>query len=383
MAILRSLLFSASLLVACISHHASCHNHPHGHHHKGGVKTPISSPEWKYAAGNPDRSYQAPATTYTYMVPNMPNPRLEWNENYGYCGSVAMITGGLKYGLYISQYDNRYIASNGTDESQESSQLLLGVNDYWAATQHKLNNYLWEGDQTSATAFMEWMKKMVVSGYVVMMGIYENSSVFGQSPDPDYDHIVPVVGWGSNHPLTDTSYYDDDVIYFTDNGLYTPDGNTPIYSFSYPLSTFMNSRSNADSSNAPVYSMNAAPTLNDPNYAIALTGIMDDDGTTMEVYMDTDKNYEEPEIVDGSNTRPSAMSLTLTVTVTGLTSGTEYNLYQYSHFQNVPTSSFNANAGQADASTTFTASGTTYTKTITGWQSDERVIFRCVPASAP
>lgn len=32
---------------------------------------------------------------------------------------------------------------------------------------------------------------------------------------------MPVYGWGSNHPLTDPGFYADDVIYFSDNGLYT------------------------------------------------------------------------------------------------------------------------------------------------------------------
>jgi hypothetical protein len=65
--------------------------------------------------------------TYTHQL-NIP-PRLQWNENYGYCGSTSMICAGLYFGAYISQYDNRRIASNSTNQKEESSQLLLGVND--------------------------------------------------------------------------------------------------------------------------------------------------------------------------------------------------------------------------------------------------------------
>jgi len=57
-------------------------------------------------------------------------PRLQWNENYGYCGSTSLVTASLYLGgLYASQYDNRNVASNGTNQKQEGSQLLLGVND--------------------------------------------------------------------------------------------------------------------------------------------------------------------------------------------------------------------------------------------------------------
>lgn len=76
-------------------------------------------------------------------------PRLQWNENYGYCGSTSMICAGMYFGEYISQYDNRNIASNGTNQKSESSQLLLGVNDYWAAHQHKMTNLLWDYSDTS------------------------------------------------------------------------------------------------------------------------------------------------------------------------------------------------------------------------------------------
>ena len=38
-------------------------------------------------------------------------PRLQWNSNDVYCGEVSMISAGLYYGQYLSQYDVRAIAS--------------------------------------------------------------------------------------------------------------------------------------------------------------------------------------------------------------------------------------------------------------------------------
>jgi len=178
------------------------------------------------------------------------------------------------------------------------------------------------------------------------------------------------------------SYYADDVIYFSDNGLYTPSGNTPVYHISAAIGTFAQSRKNADSKSAAVYSVNGSPTSDDPNFGIAITGIVDEDGFTVPTRVDTDKNYEKPEITDGSNTRPSAETIVLTVTASGLTVGTSYNMYQYNQMTNVPSSQFNGNAGQAFASWSFTATGSTYVQSAT-IQSNQYAIFRTVPASAP
>src|SRR5579859_6230620 len=59
-------------------------------------------------------------------------PRFQWNENFGYCGEVALISAGLFYGQYLSQYDARATASS-KPQYRSSSQLLLGVNDTHAA----------------------------------------------------------------------------------------------------------------------------------------------------------------------------------------------------------------------------------------------------------
>jgi hypothetical protein len=235
---------------------------------------------------------------------------------------------------------------------------------------------------TSYQDFIVWIKTNVLQNNVVIIGIYENSAVFGQSPDPDYDHIVPVIGWGSNHALTDLSYYDDDVIYFSDNGLYTPDGKDPVYKMSYTVQQFGNSRKAADTSSAPVYSLNSAPTVDDPNFGIAITGVVDEESNCLPTRVDTNVNYESPEIQDKSNIRPTPMALVLTVTASGLTVGQSYNMYQYNDFDSVPSSQFNANSGNAAEKYTFTANATTYEQVV-NIQSDQITVFRTVSTSAP
>jgi hypothetical protein len=120
------------------------------------------------------------------------------------------------------------------------------------------------------------------------------------------------------------------------------------------------------------------------NYGVAFTGVMDLDGDTLPVRVDTNANDEEPAIEDGSNARPASMALVLTVTVSGLKPGTAYVLYRYNSFESVPDSQFNAHQRNAAQRWSISiASGTTYTLPPQNIQSDEMAIYRAVSAAAP
>lgn len=320
----------------------------------------------------------------TYSASNAIPPRLQWNENFGYCGEVSFISAGLYYGQYLSQYDARAIASKNTPQSKSSSQLLIGVNDTYAATQMHLTYAEWNTtSETSTNQFLAWVKGEVAAGYPVAIGIYTNEYLFygKTSPsagDPDYDHIVPVTGVASNSPLNST-YYASDVITFSDNGLWTGTSNgQPQYVFSYPFGTFEASRRTANAKTGSVYSV----TNDNANYGVAITGIVDQSRETVPVRLATSVNYESPEIKNGSNTRPASMPLTLTVSVSGLTPGTAYNLYRYNAMASVPNSAFNANAASAYEKWSFVATGTSYV-TTENIQSSDEAIYRAVPGSAP
>jgi hypothetical protein len=100
---------------------------------------------------------------------------------------------------------------------------------------------------------------------------------------------------------------------------------------------------------------------------------------------------------DGSsctNTPPKhAMKpLILQATLSGLTPGVVYNLYEYTFSQitgtggnaalAVPTQNFNQNAAMATRKTQFTATKPTYVHTVNR-SSRHTVVFRAVPATAP
>eukprot|EP01040_Poterioochromonas_malhamensis_P016133 gene16133-18238_t len=117
----------------------------------------------------------------------------------GYCGEVSLITAALVLGgLYLSQYDSRAAACG--IQSQATCQMLIGENDQVAATAMHLNSVEWATDKEQSTEeFLVWVKQNTLKGYVVIIGIYQNYYEFydDSSPlagDPDYDHIVPVLG---------------------------------------------------------------------------------------------------------------------------------------------------------------------------------------------
>lgn len=306
----------------------------------------------------------------------------------GYCGEVSLIVAGLHYGQYLSQYDSRIASCD--NKSQAKCEMLLGINDEKAATAMHLQSIEYGTlKERSSEDFLVWVKQQVLAGYPVVIGVFMNYYEFyhisaANAGDADYDHIVPVIGIRSNHPFdaTDTdklkssasTYYADDEIIFSDNGLYGLPSNPP-YIFNYTFASFQKSRADANKKGGDIYSLpNTAS-----NYGIVITGLMDDNKETFPVRVDTNVNYEKPEIVEGDTTRPKPMEIILTVTVSGLTPNQSYSLYRYNDLSKIPTNSFTKQAANAYESWKFTATSTTYTMTKT-IQSNEIVAFRCVKA---
>ncbi len=311
-------------------------------------------------------------------------PRLQWEANYGYCGETALISAGLYYGQYVSQFDARAIASPNAKQSKRGSQLLLGVNDGAAAAQMRLKAVEWDSVTTpNANKFLAWVKGNVVSGYPVIISVYENFSKFenedGGAGDDEYDHIVPVIGVSSTKSLTEpAAYYADDVITFSDNGLWSPDGK-PKYLYRFKFAAFQANREEANDESRPAYSLPSGT----KNYGVTITGVIDRDGKTLPVRLTTDVNEEKPAMGEGSNDRPASANVNLTVTVSGLKPGEHYNLYRYDSFDNVPESGFNAKATKAQKHWEIDIKdGSTYRlkETI---RSDQVAVYRAVPVTAP
>lgn len=325
-------------------------------------------------------------------------PRFQWNHNGGYCGETSFIAAGLYYGQYLSQYDVRSIASPGKKQNAYSNgaysaQLLLGVNDKQTATSLRLSYEEWPRENLNDTKdFIQWVKAHVLNGHPVIIGVFNNFRLlFEQSSlpgDSQYDHIVPVLGFGTSNAA---AYDDNDIIVFSDNGLYNPGNSIPFYHqfrmkpehAVVAAEPFLCDRQTANKESGNIYSLlKLTSGENTPhrNYAIAITGVEDSLNETKPVRVTTDLNYEIPAIGSDSNTRPAPVSLKLTVTVSDLQPNVAYTLYTYDHESKVPTSHFNEHSANAHQVHNFTiAEGDSYTLTVPV-NSDQKVFFRAVAA---
>jgi len=342
-------------------------------------------------AGDAETS-SARAARPSFVQNNDIPPRLQWLANDGYCGETAFVSAGLYYGQYASQYAVRALASPGVPQSRARSQLLLGANDTRAATAMHLAFEAWPGGNDPSTdAFAAWIKRNVVRGYPVVIGVYENRALLGSTPpDAQYDHIVPVVGVASNLPPGDPRYNANDSITFSDNGLH---GFLPKPGHTRPLSTYLNvyaagafqrTRKAALAPGAPWYSLpENTPHKGPGNFGIALTGVIDGDRETLPVRIVTNVPWEYPYMRNGSNLAPKPERLQLAITVSGLRPGVAYNLYRFDDFAAVPNSGINAHAGAAAQHWSIRIANGSQYLLQQSILSNQTVIYRAVPASAP
>lgn len=314
--------------------------------------------------------------TRLHSVLNDIPTRLQWEGNYGYCGEVSMISAGLYYGQYLSQYDVRAIASPNLKQYKPQAQLLLGVNAVSTAQRLRLTSKAVASKHPEI--FYAWIKEHVVKGYPVIMGVFTNEYLFYGATHPNagdavYDHLVPVLGVGSDFPLN-TGYHPTDVIQFSDNF-----AQSPYYALE--IKDYLANRQVANAQHGNTYSLPAYPIT---KYGLAITGVLDKYHETLPVRLTTNINYERPAIVNNTATRPKARPIKLTITLSSLQAGEHYNLYYYANQNDVPSEFFNktsANAGILPWKT-LSASGNTWTTSLT-IKSSDKAFFRAVKANGP
>jgi hypothetical protein len=299
--------------------------------------------------------------------------------------------------------------------------------------------------------YLSWIKSEVIAGHQVTIGV-----LLQGGDDPQYDHIASVTAIGTNHGPSDPSYYGDDVLYFDDHGLYNLDGDSPAeinpaipmgaggdntrctpYIFGYTFDSLARTRAQANRPSAQAYSIiipgvfptdtitggdgeDSSVTITGHNYGFSVSGAIDNSvggpylvPIKVTIPKATHTNgaanprdpkagwqYENSMIgsaEDGSSCtnlppRYAMRPLTLRATLSGLTPGVVYNLYEYTFHGiagtgtaaalAVPTENFNQNAAMATKRIQFTATKTTYEHRVTR-TSKQIVVFRAVPATAP
>jgi hypothetical protein len=277
-------------------------------------------------------------------------PRLQWDNNNGYCGECSIQQIALFYGTYISEYNVRQII----DPTQRQ--------DVWVPDNSgpifdalRLNYTAWNSSLPTPQYqnYLVWAKSHLQQMHPVIIDVYVQGGT-----DPDYDHIIPATGFSS--PDTNT-FHGTDTLTFNDN--YDP---TP---FTRAFSTLNDTR--AMQGNGAVYEY-CIPTETD--YGAAVTGIQDASGAARTVSVSVDR-WNEPNLSEGA----SPVQMNATIQVSSLTKGSTYMLLRYNGYQNVPTNNYLSSA--YNSATTFVATNNTQTL-YDSFLSSATVIYRCVASAA-
>jgi hypothetical protein len=132
--------------------------------------------------------------------------------------------------------------------------------------------------------------------------------------------MLTVIGVTSDFP--DDDYHDSDVLLLDDHlGI----------NYSIPFKSFALTRQDANSPSSSQYYASRA----DAAYGMAVTGIVDTDGSSLPISVATAPTVELPEIDEDSDTRPPAATLNLTVTVSNLVVGQEFVFCVFSDIASV------------------------------------------------
>ena len=274
-------------------------------------------------------------------------PRQQWDENGGYCGETSIQSFALYFGTYASQFRIREFIN-----PDQQSQLLVGVNEQIAlrALQLKYDQWNFNRPIPQSKNYLAWVKQSIQRGAPVIGALY----IRGMT-DPDYDHIVPMIGFRSS---SDSNRYQPrDVLLFNDNF-----ANSTL---SRTFGTLAATRRGANTRSF----MYAIPSRVD--YGCAVTGIVDTLRETVPVRLQVDRSWE-PNLIAGA--QPVAMDATLVVQ--SLVPGKTYSLLRYDDPAAVPDSGFLANGGYTRAHS-FTATAATQTFTDQ-FLSNAVVTYRCV-----
>ena len=251
---------------------------------------------------------------------------------------------GLYFGNYISQNICRTIAGG---------ELLIGNDNGEAALSSMSFNYAeWDYTQSSPQYqnYLVWIKQQLYHYHPVIITVY----IKGMT-DPDYDHIIPAIGFTSSDTTTfnntDQIMYNScyDSTYFTRTfqtiwDLRSMTGNGATYEYCIPKNV---------------------------NYGCAVTGIKDAQHVTKPVNLKIDR-WDEPNVTLSE----SPVMLHATATITNLSIGSKYALLKYTDYTHIPSSNFDPL--NADGVFYFTASAITKIYTDS-FMSNTSAFYRCIP----
>ena len=158
----------------------------------------------QYIADAATSAGTSPAITRLLAIP----ARRQWDDNAGYCGETCIQSFAMCYGTYISQYQVRAMI-----HADQRHELVISENGDVVLKNLRLTYQRWDNDRQPAPQhkdYLAWTKQQLRDGHPVIGTAYMKGET-----DPDYDHIVPFIGFQSSHDTA--NYYDDDNLIFYDN----------------------------------------------------------------------------------------------------------------------------------------------------------------------
>lgn len=411
----------------------------------------------------------------------------------GYCGETSILSAGLLYGQYVPMYMIRQLLAdyfntlwgNKADPSDELQTMWFGYSgtpwnaagapggDYpgngkfqdwfrnhgqyycqvlpqiWdnsagadnssfepirtlLSNLHLVSDHFSGKEQDTKQNFIPWMKNHVLDGHPVIIGVQD---FLVGSDDPDYDHIVIVIGWGSNNDFSNTNYFPDDEIVFIDHGLvisgqqpyggsipyyfryvmetpenitktggWLPDGgcpdlNNPAWNFIMDLGKYRKLDAVGEPCRNGNYTCNtyqlaqssaSSKTASDGNAGFAITGLSDVLPAGVQVRIDTDCYYQVPCITTQqakNGTMPaSEQMISHSITISGLDTGSTYNVWLFTaknteELMQIPNTGFNE-YGKKINTVCYPVSGQAGSSYTYALAADTALFVRCVAASA-
>lgn len=252
-------------------------------------------------------------------------PGYQWDDAGGYCGSWATQRATLAKGAWVSQKQVRAHTSPCGGHDNE----ILSCNIEEALKNLKIDFDGFDYKNTplpQTKPYFQWLKSHLAAGNAVAWMIMWSGQSYPiydlKPPEGMYGHVEPVIGIQSNHPLNDTTVYDDDtVLHYTDAGTNT---------VSRVISTLPGKWA------GPGHAAKCGSLFHPYQYCIgfpygfgwAITGFAPEDNMTanaMPASLAIDPWKQEPDTRSGQ--KPEALKGTLTVT--GLSVGEQYEIYRW------------------------------------------------------
>ena len=297
---------------------------------------------------------------YEYILDVQPG--FQWDDAGGYCGSWATQRAVLAKGAWISQQQVRDHTSPCGGHDNEI--LSCNIEEAWDNLKLDYEGFDFENETLPQTqAYFKWLKKQLASRHSVawmIMWSGQSYPIYDLTPPAGmYGHVEPVVGIQSNHPLNDTTFYDDDVaVHFTDGGI-----NKVYRTISTLPCQWAGVNEKADCGD---YSYGVG---NPYGFGWAVKGFANDEKAYVPTSLHVEPWRSEPDTRSGE--KPESLKGTLKISE--LVEGETYDIYRWDSVKEALTysddyvkTSFKASSDtrEYEDETSFQSDGTTYYRVV-------------------